>query len=359
MLKYFALIGLTFSVSLSIAQTNVFPANGNVGIGTGSNPLTNLQVNSDLNGVSAVSIGAPNSAGNTNVPFGASPGGYNIDFYTWRDMVPNQVGSRIRAERMNRYLANTALAQAMDLSFYTSDGWLAQNLTEKMRITSEGNIGIGTKEPRAKLDILGGIMMQSTLNNQSARPVISPTKIPGEIRVYSSAGATADDGLLRLSAGGGSSAGVLSYIDISSYSTVPDMDRNIVFGTNGSEKMRISTSGNVGIGMNSPAEKLSVNGNIRAKEIKVETQNWPDYVFKSDYSLPSLEATEQHIKEKGHLLGIPSAAEAEEQGINLSEMNGKLLKKIEELTLYLIEMNKELNKVKSDNKRFEEANKYK
>jgi len=99
-------------------------------------------------------------------------------------------------------------------------------------------------------------------------------------------------------------------------------------------------NGNVGIGISSPSEKLSVNGNIRAKEIKVETQNWPDYVFKSNYSLPSLEATEKHIKEKGHLPGIPSAAEAEEQGINLSEMNGKLLKKIEELTLYLIEMKK-------------------
>jgi hypothetical protein len=103
-------------------------------------------------------------------------------------------------------------------------------------------------------------------------------------------------------------------------------------------------NGNVGIGTTTPREKLSVNGNIRAKEIKVETQNWPDYVFKSDYSLPSLEATEKHIKEKGHLPGIPSAAEVKADGVEVGDMNAKLLKKIEELTLYLIEQKKELVK---------------
>jgi len=98
-----------------------------------------------------------------------------------------------------------------------------------------------------------------------------------------------------------------------------------------------SDSGNIGIGTVTPNVKLAVNGNIRAKEIKVETANWPDYVFAKDYSLPSLAETEKHIKEKGHLSGIPSAKDVKENGINLGEMNAKLLKKIEELTLYLIQ----------------------
>ena len=204
-----------------------------------------------------------------------------------------------------------------------------------------GNVGIGTSTPKAKLDIVGGIMMQSLLHNASVRPPIAAYKIPGEIRGYSISGETADDGLLRLSSGGGSTPNVISYIDISSYSTIPDMNMNIVFGTNGNEKMRINVSGNVGIGTANPTEKLSVNGKIRAHEIKVETANWPDYVFAKNYELPSLDETEKHIQKNGHLPGIPSAEEVKANGVDLGEMNAKLLKKIEELTLYLIEMKKE------------------
>ena len=100
------------------------------------------------------------------------------------------------------------------------------------------------------------------------------------------------------------------------------------------------SGGNVRIGTATPTEKLSVNGKIRAKELKVETANWPDYVFGSSYSLPDLKETEQFIKENKHLPEIPSAAEVKENGIELGEMNAKLLKKIEELTLYIIEIQK-------------------
>jgi hypothetical protein len=105
--------------------------------------------------------------------------------------------------------------------------------------------------------------------------------------------------------------------------------------------------GNVGLGTVSPKERLSVNGKIRAHEIKVETANWPDYVFAKDYQLPSLKETEQHIKEKGHLPGIPSAEEVKTNGVDLGEMNAKLLKKIEELTLHLIQKGNELDTQKN------------
>jgi len=101
------------------------------------------------------------------------------------------------------------------------------------------------------------------------------------------------------------------------------------------------STGNMGIGTtDTKGYKLAVNGKIRAQEIKVEASNWPDYVFAKDFKLPSLKETEQHIKEKGHLPDIPSAAEVEAGGIDLGEMNAKLLKKIEELTLHLIEQQK-------------------
>jgi len=100
-------------------------------------------------------------------------------------------------------------------------------------------------------------------------------------------------------------------------------------------------SGNMGIGAAASSEhKLSVNGKIRAQEIKVETANWPDYVFKPTYKLPSLSETEQFILENGHLPEVPKAEEVEANGIQLGEMNKILLKKIEELTLHLIENDK-------------------
>lgn len=120
---------------------------------------------------------------------------------------------------------------------------------------------------------------------------------------------------------------------------------SITFSTNEDiERVRINHEGNVGIGTSTPREKLSVNGKIRAQEIKVETANWPDYVFAKDYQLPSLQETEKHIQQKGHLPGIPSAEEVKVNGVDLGAMNAKLLQKIEELTLYLIELEKKNEK---------------
>ncbi|NQX37415.1 hypothetical protein SAMN05421820_103603 [Pedobacter steynii] len=113
-------------------------------------------------------------------------------------------------------------------------------------------------------------------------------------------------------------------------------------------KLVVTYTGNVGIGTSDPTEKLSVNGKIRAHEIKVEVVNWPDYVFAKSYKLHNLQETEKHIKEKGHLPGIPSALEVKENGIDLGDMNAKLLQKIEELTLHLIKMEKENKQQRDD-----------
>ncbi|MDD6209215.1 MAG: hypothetical protein PUB21_01250 [Bacteroidales bacterium] len=112
-------------------------------------------------------------------------------------------------------------------------------------------------------------------------------------------------------------------------------------------------SGNLGIGVTNPTKKLEVNGTIRAKEVIVETiGSWADYVFDKDYQLPSLAEVENHIKEHQHLPEIPSAAEVGENGVNLAEMNVKLLQKVEELTLYIIQQEKRISSLESsrDNK---------
>lgn len=105
--------------------------------------------------------------------------------------------------------------------------------------------------------------------------------------------------------------------------------------------------GNVSIGTTSATNnKLDVNGTIHSKEVKVDMNGWSDFVFSKKYNLPTLEEVEKHIAEKGHLENIPSEEEVLKNGIDLGEMNAKLLQKIEEMTLYIIEQNKEMKEMK-------------
>ena len=111
-----------------------------------------------------------------------------------------------------------------------------------------------------------------------------------------------------------------------------------------SVKMYILQNGNVGIGTTNPTYKLSVNGNIRSKEVVVES-GWADYVFAKGYSLPPLSQVEAFIKANGHLPNIPSATEIEQNGLSLGETQKKMMEKIEELTLYVIELEKKIEKL--------------
>lgn len=107
------------------------------------------------------------------------------------------------------------------------------------------------------------------------------------------------------------------------------------------------TTNNVGIGTIYPSHKLAVNGTIRSKEVIVETINWPDYVFAKEYQLPSLASIEKFISEHKHLPNIPSASEMETNGQYLGETQKKMMEKIEELTLYIIQLNKEVEILKN------------
>ncbi len=116
-------------------------------------------------------------------------------------------------------------------------------------------------------------------------------------------------------------------------------DDYTVFRINDENKMIIRASGNVGIGTNSPNSKLAVNGNVRSKEILVETANWPDYVFDESYELPSLDEEENFIQENGHLFGFES--EEEMNGtITVGDVTKRQQEKIEQMMLHLIEMRK-------------------
>ncbi|TRX46491.1 hypothetical protein FNH22_30755 [Fulvivirga sp. M361] len=114
--------------------------------------------------------------------------------------------------------------------------------------------------------------------------------------------------------------------------------------------MQFSKNGEIGIGTTNPDAKLTVKGDIHTQEVKVDLNGAvaPDFVFERDYELLTLKETEKYIQANKHLPEIPSAQEMEKNGIELKEMNLKLLQKVEELTLHLIHQNKEIDKMKKE-----------
>ena len=111
---------------------------------------------------------------------------------------------------------------------------------------------------------------------------------------------------------------------------------------------RFNIMGRVGIGTSNPQASLAVDGNILAKEIKVKTDiAVPDYVFEPDYKLSTLEEIEEYVKTNKHLPEIPSAKQIETNGLDLAQMNLLLLKKMEEMTLHVIEQQKQIKELQS------------
>lgn len=125
-----------------------------------------------------------------------------------------------------------------------------------------------------------------------------------------------------------------------------------VFATGGfgneTERMVITVDGNIGIGKSDPTDKLEVNGRIHARSVKVDLDDWPDYVFLPEYTLPSLQEVAKFIEENGHLENVPSANTITTEGLDLGMMDKILMEKVEELTLYLIEKDQEIEKIKEE-----------
>ncbi|MDD2764837.1 MAG: hypothetical protein PHE83_12780 [Opitutaceae bacterium] len=216
--------------------------------------------------------------------------------------------------------------------------------------SGDGNVGIGTTAPQTPLQVnndngfvrigknaagYGGAVEAWWSSTGDANPRVAiDQNIPGGTGtlgggIYWNTGGTA---VTPATAGAGIGAP-----DVYTTRTISFFTSN---GTNMTERARIDGSGNVGIGTTNPTYPLTVNGTVRAKEVIVDT-GWSDYVFKADYRLASLSEVEAHIKKHGTLPGVPSEAQVAKEGVSLGEMQSRLLAKIEELTLYTIELKKE------------------
>lgn len=185
-----------------------------------------------------------------------------------------------------------------------------------MTIKSSGYVGIGTTSPSTLLHIKGTGSMLRLEGTDGALSFFAGTTEKGFIQRQG-------DNIVV-----GSSSGMVTI-------------GNNVAGT----VMYVTTAGTVGIGTSdTKGYKLGVDGNIVCEELKVKlSQNWPDYVFADDYKLPSLKDVEAAIAAGKHLPGIPSAKEMHEEGINVGEMQKLMMQKIEELTLYVIDLQKQNN----------------
>jgi hypothetical protein len=197
--------------------------------------------------------------------------------------------------------------------------------------TNSGNVGIGETLPQAKLDVSGNARF-----------------LTGEHQIYINSYIDFDPNLagIRVNSGhmvlNAKSNGVI-YIN-------RDVVGDTRIQSNQVDIAVFNRNGTVGIGVvNTGSFKLAVEGKIGAREVHVTLANpWPDYVFKTDYKLMSLEEVREFIKTNHHLPDMPPAAEVEKNGIDLGDLNAKLLRKVEELTLYMIELKEENEKIKEE-----------
>jgi hypothetical protein len=192
--------------------------------------------------------------------------------------------------------------------------------TERMRILANGNVGIGTPTPSYKFEVKSSSASNLRLVSNGSTPGIPSIDLFDNIH--------GTEFVLSPSAG---------KVDLFTFS-----GHALALGTANTERMRILPNGDVGIGTDKPDARLTVAGDISSREVRVTVNagSGPDYVFEKDYTLLPLSELETYIKQNKHLPEVPSAKEMEAEGLNLKEMNLLLLKKVEELTLHLIEINK-------------------
>lgn len=373
------------------AQTNTFPSTGNVGIGTSSpNTVLHVEKNSgallklsnDLNnylysgidglgayfeqvantsGKSKIRLQTRNSNQGTYSQFFIDGGNSHFSFLNGEvgigttspgaklhivdqgtsGVTTLQLNSKIKFRgdgvmewgvSSNQGLLSWDTGRAVVGAKSGQDLSLYANQSEKIRIKSNGNIGVGLNNPDYLFQI-----------HNANRPTLAIGKLNENT-----------NGQSKLAFFAGTSTHKNGYSI--TYTKNDITDRLGFFDGSGTERVSFLSGGNVGIGTtDTKGFKLGVNGKIAATEVKVATYaNWADFVFNKGYKLPTLKEVENHIKEHGHLKDIPNAEEVKKDGFYLAEMNAKLLQKIEELTLYTIEQEKSLDNKDSKIRNLEE-----
>lgn len=285
---------------------------GNMGIGTTS-PQNKLDVNGGIYAHGSVGVGVASPAAPIDI-LNSSGGGTLIKAKgsTSTSVVTLQLLSTAASGEVDQDLvgssgsgSHSTIATAGDYaltnyyngvifsarnnsgSFHFATGFATD--TERVTISHLGNLGLGTTTPGNKLNVVGGVVIGNTYGSDTSKhPQTGGMLVEGSVGIASTV-TTSDSCMLK------------------------------------------------------------VNGRIKAKEVVVDTTGWADFVFDQNYPLASLNEVEKVINQEKHLPGVPTADEVGKNGVNVGQIQSKLLQKIEELTLYVIDQNKRLTKLTSEN----------
>ena len=195
-----------------------------------------------------------------------------------------------------------------------------------MTLRGDGAIGMGTTNPLAKLHIVDGDI--------------------GKLMIAPDHGSNYHSEIFMAEDNDGTYGMALRYNGVDNKLYISGKSGTNTYGPHLTIQRN---NGNVGIGTTDPqGYKLAVAGNMIAEGVRIKLESqWPDYVFENSYELKSLEEVASFIRENKHLPGIPSAIEVKEQGIDMAQMDARLLEKIEELTLHMIEQHRTIRSLEA------------
>jgi len=372
-----------------LAQTNTFPSNGPVGIGVSSSPENALEIRShnDINydptlllTSGSIPFGASQTDGSVKAFFSLlNDRGNNNNNFGRFGLIPTPPQTTPIAQNYDVLLQAGANTSNMLFLISNPEGsdnsfkFFTHTKVERMRLTKDGFLGIGATTPRDQIHVSSG-------NGPSAMNCLYGAGGPMINMYYDLNMYKNFNGALASMQCAADANGVAFIVDRSITDGSP-----IIWNRSGYifSGLRLNSNGNVGISEWNPQARLDITSQVRANantretalrirnsagtetflvaddgyvlcsELKVAVPSsgdwtWADYVFNKEYKLLPLADVETYIKVHGHLPGIPSAKEVEEnKGIEVAKIQAKLLEKIEELTLHVIRLQKELDETKS------------
>ena len=251
------------------------------------------------------------------------------------------------------FISNRSASSKGGFAFYDygNDGTMKHLMT----IDGTGNVGIGTNTPTTQLDVAGTISTSGPI--YASGTVNTHENLMADWYIIAKEALIASNnrdtgGTLVLENSSKTGTGQASQWKI--YNMTGSYGNSLQFwaydnaGTVYHSRFTITDAGNVGIGRSDPYYKLDVYGTIRAREVKVNLNSGADFVFEKDYNLMPLGELSRFVSENKHLPDIAPAAEMTSGDTDLGEMQVKLLQKVEELTLYIIQQNSEIENLKAE-----------